>query len=489
MLAGRAGSIWEALNSSFWFLPTVMLAGGVVLFAITFLLDQKISTNLSKIPLVFSGEAHSAWSVLSTVAGSLITVAATVFSLTIVALQLASANYSPRVLRNFTGDRGVQVVLGAYIATFTYSLLVLRVVRTPNGGAGKAIVPYISVTVAVILALVCVVLLIYFIHHIANLIQSTTIIQTSHHHTIRSIGELDDLEKSSAEEDLENYPAFESLLSEPPLVWQARDSGYVQYVNIDGIVEAVASGERTVVELPHGPGSFVAAGLPIVRVWPSQRADFDPPDEEIHEAFFFGKERSFRQDFAFGLRQLVDIALKGISPAVNDPTTSMQAMDRIEAILVALGSKALPRHLREEEYDGTRVLVRVGFYDFGDIVGLAFDQIRRSSFSSGQVAVLERLIEVAERALWANSLSSRQKVLWEQAYTVARLAPSLVSDPHDAANLMHRAVEVGAELLRMENGAVVDSDLEDLVRLSSDFPGGERIREAVEAARLSRRSS
>ncbi len=122
-------------------------------------------------------------------------------------------------------------------------------------------------------------------------------------------------------------------------------------------------------------------------------------EDDVHDAIVFGKERSFGQDFAFGLRQLSDIALKGVSPGVNDPTTAMQAMDQMEAIFVALGEKAMAPRLREGYSGGSRVLLKVGHYGFEDAVGLAFDQLRRASFTSGQVAVLERLLEVLERAL------------------------------------------------------------------------------------------
>ena len=167
-------------------------------------------------------------------------------------------------------------------------------------------------------------------------------------------------------------------------------------------------------------------------------------EDELLGAFYFGKERSFRQDFAFGLRQLSDMALKGLSPGVNDPTTAMQAMDRIEAIFVALGGKAMPPRVRDEARNGTRVLVKVGYYGFDAVVGLAFEQIRRAAFTGGQVAVLERYLEVLGRAIDANKPPERRRALWVRAFAVARLAPSQVSDPQDAAELVLGAVKSGS---------------------------------------------
>lgn len=203
----------------------------------------------------------------------------------------------------------------------------------------------------------------------------------------------------------------------------------------------------------------------------------------MHNAFYFGEERSFRQDFAFGLRQLSDIALKGLSPSFNDPTTAMQAMDRMEAIFVALGEKALPARVWEEEANGTRVLVEVGHYDFDYAVGTAFDQVRRTASTGGYVIVQKRLLEILEHAILANPLIERRRLLWARAFAVARLAPEQIPDPEDALDLVARAVDVGACLLETDLRAEVESDLEEMADLSKDLRGGERIRKAVSATR------
>ncbi|MDP9455894.1 MAG: DUF2254 domain-containing protein [Actinomycetota bacterium] len=479
---GKLGSFREKLKSSFWFVPALFVLGAVVLFSVTQYLDQIVRTNLAFLPVVFSGGPSAARSVLSSIAGSLITTVTTAFSLTIVTLQLASSSYTPRVMRSFTSDRGVQVVLGMFIATFLYSLLVLRIIREAQA-EGASFTPVISVTVAVVLTVVCVGLLIYFIAHVVNLIQSSTIVEMARQDALEVIANLDDLADAPSRdpEPPEDRTELRDLLSGEPLVIRARQSGYVQYLNADEVVEAVVGGGgasgrgTTVVEVPFGPGHFVAAGLPLVRVWPAK----GPQSEaDVYDAFYFGKERSFRQDFAFGLRQLSDIALKGLSPGVNDPTTAMQAMDQMEAMFVALGEKAMPPRVQEKEVGDAKVVLKVAYYSFDNVVGLAFDQIRRASFTSGQVAVLERYIEIVGRAIDANESSERRCALWVRAFSVARLAPSRVSDPWDAANLVLKAVEIGEKLVKA--GVDVASDLQNLSRLSEDLPGGERVREAVQ---------
>ena len=481
---GKLGSTWEKLTSSFWFVPALFVLGAVVLFFVTQYLDQLLRANLAFLPIVFSGGPSAARSVLSSIAGSLITTVTTAFSLTIVTLQLASSSYTPRVMRSFTSDRGVQVVLGMFIATFLYSLLVLRIIREAQA-EGASFTPVISVTMAVVLTVVCVALLIYFIAHVVNLIQSSTIVQMARQDALEVIANLDDLGDAPVEdpEAPEDRPELRVLLSREPLEVRARKSGYVQYLNADEVVEAVVgeSGEygegTTVVEIPFGPGHFAAAGLPLVRVWPVKSLQ---SKEDVYDAFYFGKERSFRQDFAFGLRQLSDIALKGLSPGVNDPTTAMQAMDQMEVLFVALGEKAMPPRVQEREAGGARIILKVAYYGFEDVVGLAFDQIRRAAFTSGQVAVLDRYLEILGRAIDANEPPDRRRALWTRAFSVARLAPSQISDPQDAVNLVLAAVRIGEKLL--EAGVDVGADLQELSRFSEDLPGGGRVREAVHGA-------
>lgn len=483
---GWVGTRWEGIIASFWFVPGLLTVLAVVLFVVSQQIDQLLDVGLEELPLIFSGGATAARSLLSTIAGSLITVVATVFSLTIVALQLASTSYTPRLLRNFTSDRGVQVVLGCYIGTFTYALLVLRIIRTPESQK-PAFIPVISVTLAVLLTLVCVGLLVYFIHHIAGMIQSSTIVKSAHQDATRSLANLTDLEEAPAEaQEPRMHPDFRRLMDEEKLEIKVQESGYVQYVDLDRTLEALTKNkavEKMVVELPFGPGHFVAAGLPILRLWPAPEGGLGEETEKgVRKAFFFGKERAFSQDFAFGIRQLSDIALKGVSPGVNDPTTSMQAMDRIEAIFIVLGEKALHPRVQERTVNGTWVLLEVGRYGFDDVVGLAFDQLRRASFTSGQVAVLERLLEIIERALASNELPERKQALWERAFAVGRLAPSQVSDPRDAMRLTRKAAEIGVSLMTRPDAdlkTAVGSDLEELIDLTVDLPGGERVRETV----------
>lgn len=481
----RLGSIWERVNSSFWFIPALLTLVGMVLSGVTQWLDNRYQGLLDSLPAVLSGGATGAGSVLSAISGSLITVIATVFSITIVSLTLASGQYSPRLMRSFTSDKGLQIVLGAYIGTFVYSLLVLRIVAL--GGSGRAassFQPTISVGVAIVLALVCVGLLIYFINHVSQIIQSSSIVRMAQLDMLNIVSSLEEA-KASADRirDPDEDPRWADLLAGQPSVVKAESSGYLQSLNLDKVLQEVVDERTLFVEIPSGPGIFVSAGLDLVKVWPSTGGDFDAGAlREVHRAFVFGRERSFQQDIAFGFRQLSDIALKGLSPGINDPTTAMQAMDRMEAVFIALGSKNLPRRVQEREIRERKVLIKINYPDFEDLVGLAFDQVRRAAFTSGQVAVLERLVEILDRSLRVNTSSERQEALWARVFTIARLCPRQISDPEDAVNLMLRAIE-SVYGLSMQQRVAVDGDLDRLLDLSEDLEDDGRIREAIEAVR------
>ncbi len=479
----RRGSVWERLSSSFWFVPALLTAAGFLLSLATQPLDRLLQGTLDSLPTVISGGASGAGAVLAAISGSLITVIATVFSLTIVTLTLASGQYSPRLVRSFTGDRGLQVVLGTYIGTFVYSLMVLRIISN-SGDDASSFNPAVSVAVAMILALVCVSLLIYFINHVAQIIQSSTIVQMAHDDTMDLVTGLEDFEDSpEAIKDPREHPDWAGLLAEPPAVVRAYNSGYVEIMNFEGILNSVVDKRTKVLEIPVGPGNFVSAGLPIVKVWPAGKEELDSEaGKRANRAFVLTKERSFQQDLAFGLRQLADIALKGLSPGINDPTTAIQAMNRMEAIFIALGKKALPRRVQRREVNGKEVLVKVGYPSFDGLVGLAFDQIRRAAFTSGQVAVLERLLEILDHALQTNSSDERQQALWDRVFAVARQAPQEISDPHDTASLMLRAVQVVPNMT-MNQRVRSDRELKQLAALSDELPDDGKVRETTDLLR------
>lgn len=468
------------MRLTLWFLPGLMALGGVALFALTYTLDSRIqsSTGVTSLPIFFSGGAAAARALLSAIVGSLITVIATIFSVTIVTLQLASSQYSPRLLQRFMSDRLVQVVLGTYAATFIYAILVLRIVRSP-AASSDIFNPLISVPVALVMALISVALLVYFIHHIADMSQSSSIVQAVHDDGIKAISELETLDNSKNSDigdEVQDWGA-----GEPAAVIIAKESGYARFVDKESLLRALAEKEGTVfVEFPLAPGAYVTAGLPSVKLWLSGEERLSSEEERrIEKSIVVGPERTMTQDPTFSIRQLADIALKGLSPGINDPTTSVQALNSLGSMLVALGAKRLSRRLTEHESKGSRRLVWIDYPSFDEVAGMAFDQIRRAAFTSGQVAVLERVLDVIERALAANGIPGRQEPLWSRVYLLARQSTGRIPDSYDTINLCRRAVTVGSPLLGTTLRDQVVSDLEELAGLCDEIPGGDSVREDV----------
>lgn len=333
---------------------------------------------------------------LSAVAGSLITVTSLTFSLTVVTLQLASSQFSPRLLRTFTRDRFVHITLALFLATFSYALTVLRTVRN-DGTDQPGSVPQVSVTTAFVLALASVVALVLFLAHLAREIRVETMLDTVHgdaRTTVRT---------QLAELDPQPAPASHTPAPQPPadaVRLSVRSSGFLVRIDEDDILAAaVAAGAVLMVD--RSPGSFVVAGTPVGASW-AHSAPIDPERraelaDRVAAALHTGVERTQVQDVAFGLRQLTDVAVKALSPGINDPTTANYALGHTSALLCELTGRDLgPRLLRDEAGTVRVVLRRPGF---AELLDLAVAQPRR--YGAADPAVLARLAALLEELAWS----------------------------------------------------------------------------------------
>ena len=365
MSSGTLGKLAISLRSSFWFLPALIVLSSLVLAPALVALDRALGDGPGeRWPLLFAVDADGARELMSTIAGSMITVAGVVFSITIAALVQAASQYTSRVLRNFMRDRGNQVVLGVFLAVFAYCLAVLRTITT-NGDEG-AFVPQVAVTTGVVLALVAVGFLVYFIHHVAASIQSGAIARGIARDTLQTIDEV------YPEPDGAGGPHVDTAAGEG-LHWfpvGAPDMGYVESVDFDALVE-FARKHDVVVRVECPLGAFASRERPIASIGAAS-----PPDAETRDAlaclFAIGSYRTIDQDVAFGIRQLVDVALKGLSPAINDTTTAVTALDYISVILQRIAGRAVePRPITDDGH----VRVLPAGPDFERLVALGFDQI------------------------------------------------------------------------------------------------------------------
>lgn len=415
----RVLSLLDRLRSSYWFVPSLMAATAVAAALGTIRLDQVMEAPwVTNIGFVYTGGAEGARSLLSTVASSMITVAGVVFSITIVALSLAATQFGPRLLRNFMRDRSAQVVLGTFIATFIYCVLVLRTVRGEDGGRG--FLPHISVTIAVALSLASLGVLIYFIHHVASLINVAQVAHGVRCDLDQAIDRLfpDRLGHGSADEPEEAEPP------EPPpgsRMVNARESGYVQVIDSEEVLR-LARERGVVVQILHRPGHFVIAGRPLFALWPGPPVD-EALEGALCDATVVGIQRTLTQDMEFAIDQLVEVAVRALSPGLNDPFTAITCIDHLGAALCRLAGRRLPSARRCGEDGALRVVAQPLTFD--GALRASFSQIRQ--YGRGSVAVMLRLLETLARVAGCARRPADRAALLRQVHAVAREAAAEVT--------------------------------------------------------------
>lgn len=410
----RLLNLWYRLRASYWLLPALAAAGAVALSLGTVAMDQSLVERAQpRLAWLYAGGPEGARALLATVAGSMITVASLTFSITMVALSLASSQFGPRLLINFLRDTGNQVVLGTFTATFLYCLLVLRTVRN---GPENPFVPHISVTVALALAVASVGVLIYFIHHAAVGIRVERVIAAVNRDLVATIDRLFPgplSQEAPAGRELEVPAEFESGGTSIA----ARGSGYVQAVDLDGLLR-IAHERDALLWVRRRPGHFVIQGSSIALVWPPDRGD-ERLAADVNEAFILGAERAAEYDVEFAVTQLVEVALRALSPGINDPFTAIACVHHLGAALARLAGRRAPSRYRYDD-DG-RLRVIADATDFEGVVNTAFDQIRQAARTNAAVTIA--LLE-----------------------TLAVIAPS-VETPEDCAALLRQAamIRTGSE--------------------------------------------
>jgi uncharacterized membrane protein len=419
--------------------PAIELVAAAGLFAVTYAIDRAAYRGTLTLPSwINNGSADAARSMLIGIAAAVITVVGLVFSIVIVALTLASTQFGPRMLRNFTRDRGVQLTLGTFVATFLYAILALGSVS--NGGG--EFVPHVSITVALVLTLIDLGVLVYFIHHVARSIQLPEV--------IASIA--DDLTKSIATEfaDRQNRGSLGAAGTLPSFLESdgaevvATSSGYLQFVRYSTVVD-IASNADAVIELLYRPGHFVTRGLPLARVWPAAAAA--DVSRALGKAHVTGANRTLRQDLTFAIDQLVEIALRALSPAVNDTFTGMTCVDWLSDGLCAMTAGWNSQRVHFDADGKVRVIACELRYE--RIVDRAFDKIRQAG--RAMPAILMRQLEALARIMEYTTTSEQRAVLLDQAAMILRSSEESVPEAEDRADVQRRYDAVVAfELERRE---------------------------------------
>ncbi|MFY0523489.1 DUF2254 domain-containing protein [Archangium gephyra] len=387
----------EYFRTSLWLAPAASVLAAISLVAALLRVDQSIGQHRQAWYL-FNGQPDSAREFLSTIASSLMAFTGVVFSITILVLQLASSQFSPRVLRTFLEDKLTQFSMGMFVGSFAYAMMLLPEVRDGTD-QNPGFVPAFSIFVAFALVILCLGVFVRYIHHMAHSIRAVNVVRRVADETRRSIQRM---YPEQAEEPAEPIP----LPPEPPdlVIPHDRPPGVVVAVEEEELM-TLARHRDVIIGLVPLVGDFLPRGAPLFKVWGKGRLSPEEPRDYV----VVGAERTPHQDPAFGFRQLVDVADRALSAAINDPTTAVQALDQIHDLLRSLATRAIPAPTRVDASGQLRLILPRP--DWETFVRLGLDEIRE--YSEGDIQVARRL-----RAVLVDLLSvapaERRTVIQEQ---------------------------------------------------------------------------
>ncbi|WP_087587409.1 DUF2254 domain-containing protein [Prescottella equi] len=438
----RRDVVFDALRTRLWPVPTlgVIVAIGVGIGTVQLdeALDGSMPPWLSQ--LLFGGGPDAAREVLGSVAGSLITVTSLTFSLTLVTLQLASSQFSPRLLRTFARDRFVQRTLALFLATFVYSLTVLRTVRTGTDGGDSEFVPKISVTTAFLLAVASVIALVLFLAHLVREIRVETMLANVYRDAAEAV------RAAAPKYDPQAPPPAVPRRPTRAYTVDATSSGFVTRVDEAALLTAAIE-MNVVITIDRMPGRSVTEGTPVASVW-SHDPGAEIGSDDLRDlrsrtaaAIRTGPERTPIQDLGYGLQQLTDVVVKALSPGINDPTTAIHALGHSSALLCEMATLDLsPRTLCDER---GHTLVVIPRPSLAMLLDWAVTQPRR--YGASDASVLARLFLLLQELAWHAPWPDRELAITSQ---LARLQVTVSAQSFD----LHESHE-----LEQSADAVVDA--------------------------------
>jgi uncharacterized membrane protein len=429
-------SYWENIKTSFWFIPVLMVLAAIGLsFYLIHLDSQYHFEPVWYFDLLVTQDVDSARSILSTIAGAMLNVTSIVFSITLVALTLASSQFGSRLLRNFMNDRLIQTVLGAYIATFIFCLLILRVVDEGNGADG--FIPNISIFVTLVIALANIFLLIAFIHHVAILIQADHIISDVGEKLNESIKKI--FPYQIGHQNLEQSEKFlDEFIRKIPYknYVNIEESGYLQLINGSNLLK-FASDKNLILVVHFRPGDLIVKGSELVQVH-SHIMLREEERAEIRKSFVIREKRTPTQDAQFAINQLVEVIARALSPGINDPFTAITAMDNLISNLSELADAPFPSQYRFDKDKNLRLVFKV--LDFEGMMDAAFNQVRQ--YGSSDAAILIRLMEGLSIIKQFTKIEERTEVILKHARMTMRAGERGLEEEEDLKNLRSRYQKV-----------------------------------------------
>ncbi len=435
----KIANLYERIQSSYWFVPSIMAFQAAALSTILLYIDlQNAEQEFFDLSWINLTGAAGARNILSTVASSMITVTGMVFSITIVSLSLTAQQYGPRLLQNFLRNRGNQIVLGTVTATYLYCLLVLRTVSEKDG---QSFIPHLSILCALVLAVVCVGMLIYFIHNITVSIQVSNVIANVSRDLARTIEKLFHEKNLQSTNPRENKMEMADILPEG-FAEHARSisydrTGYLQAIDHNGLLE-LASRHDLVLRILHRTGSFLMPDSTLVEVFPAEAADDKDLCNQINRYFITGRQRSQGQDLELLINELVEIACRALSPGINDPFTAISCIDHLVLALCDIAQRAFPAPGRRDRDSRIRIIDTPP--SFRRILDLAFNQIRQ--YGCSHIAVTLHLLEGIKRIIPFIRIAEQGDALLRQAAMIDHSNQSSLPEEEDRQEVHAKYLEI-----------------------------------------------
>lgn len=429
----RVRSVLDELRRSLWFLPSISMAAAVIVSSLLVAAPDAIPISDR---LLFVGDQEAARGLMQVLAGSTITVTGLVFTLTVVSLQVASGQYSPRLISNFLSDVGNQIVLSLFLGTFAYALAVLR--SLPSGDT--VLVPRLAITVGMALAAAALISLVYFLNHMAQSIRVETILHKATRKVLTTIEDVfpEPLRPNEPELALPAVPDTADAI-------YARRSGYVQAMSSTVMLRTVID-QDAVLRVRPTVGEYVVKGATLAWAWGRtdrlQTAQTRQIGDAVHDAVSLGQERTHLQDIAFGLRQIVDVISRALSPGVNDPTTAVDALGHLGEPLADLARRHISATVQQDEDGVQRVVIPALVFE--DFLELACGQPRR--YGKDEPAVLGAILRMLGEVIDVTESDRRRQAVVAQVKVLLDDAERALDSPHDLQLIQGLALRLIGDL-------------------------------------------
>jgi uncharacterized membrane protein len=423
--------LFKKARDSFWFVPTLIIVCSIVSAIVLLYIDRTFPFEPEGVlRLIFSENSDSGRNVLTVIAGSMVGIAGTVFSITIVVLQLASSQLGPRLLRNFMYKRLNQVVLGQYVGVFLYSIIVINAIKD---NSEYAFIPNISILFAIFLAIFNVFLLVIFIHSISMSIQPSKIINELR---VRIEKNIQDLYPEQVEKEVTLIPKDDiNNQLESIKKFKATTSGYIQYFDLDALVN-IARKREIIIKILHRPGSYIVKGQEVFELFKNNsEAEFSEEDSlSLEKSYKVATKKSFFQDVEFGIHQIAEIASKALSPSINNPYTAAICIDNLTSVLCKLVVAKIPDAAIKDDTDVLRLIVMQN--SFEGYLDTAFNLIRQYGKTSPFIMIA--LMEALKTILDADRNNTHTETLSNYAAIVMETGKKSFQLQTDIDDLEHR---------------------------------------------------